>query len=212
VTTAGSVCEWPGYILPADEFDFADFPRGARVLDVGFGEGDQMRALSARGCRAFGLEYDPELARQGRAGGLAVVRASGDELPFASAAFDGVVCKVVVPYTDEARAIAEIARVLKPGGLARVSFHGLGYKLRYLLGRNGWKRRVYGGRVILNTAVYTLTGRRLPGFWGDTLYQSERRLRRYYERAGLTRTGTPSRRFLGAPVFIYHTLRKSRQH
>ena len=209
MTAAGRVCEWPGYIR--SDFDFAEFPAGASVLDVGFGEGDQMRALLRRGCRSLGVEYDPALTRRGRAEGLTVVRASGDALPFRSGTFDGVICKVVVPYTDEARAIAEIARVLRPGGLARVSFHGLGYKLRYLLAGSDWKRRVYGARVIGNTLVYMLTGRRLPGFWGDTLYQSERRLGRYYARAGLERTITPSRRFLGATVFIYHTLRKSGQ-
>ena len=211
MAAAGRTCEWPGYVLPDAAFDFADFPPGARVLDIGFGEGEQMHGLRARGCRAVGVEFDPALAGRGRADGLSVVRASGDALPFASATFDGIVCKVVIPYTDEARAVAEIARVLRPGGTARVSFHGLGYKLRYLLAQPDWRRRVYGARVIANTAWYALTGRRLPGFWGDTLYQSERRLERYYARAGLEVVPTRSRRFLGAPVFIYHTLRKSRQ-
>ncbi|MBI1735457.1 MAG: methyltransferase domain-containing protein [Candidatus Rokubacteria bacterium] len=206
MTGVGPTCEWPGYIL--ESFEFTDFPAGSRVLDVGFGDGDQMRALRARGCRATGIEFDPSLARGGRAAGLTVCRASADDLPFATGTFDGVICKVVIPYTDEARAIAEIARVLRPGGLARVSFHGLGYKLRYVLAHPDWKRRVYGARVIANTAVYALTGRRLPGFWGDTLYQSERRLRRYYADAGLDVVSSPARGFLGAPVFIYHTLRK----
>jgi SAM-dependent methyltransferase len=207
MTTVPPRCEWPDYIV--QDFSFAGFPRGARVLDLGFGGGDQIRELIARGCRAVGVEFNQALARAGRAGGLTVCQAAAEALPFASRAFDGVVCKVVIPYTDEARAVAEIARVLRPGGVAFVSFHGLGYSLRYLLTDGNWKRRAYGARAIANTMLYSLTGRRLPGFWGDTMYQSERRLRRYYQRTGLELMPTPAPRFLGAPVFIYHRLRKT---
>ena len=50
----------------------------------------------------------------------------------------------------------------------------------------------------------------LGGFWGDTLYQSERRLRRYYATHGLELVeARPSPGFAGAPVFIYHVLRRT---
>ncbi len=115
---------------------------------------------------------DRELAARGRAAGYAVSRAKAEALPFRDGTLDGLVCKVVIPYTDEARAIAEVARVLRPGAVAHVSYHGLGYYLRYLFMDKNWKRRVYAARVLVNTAVYAITGRRLPGFLGDTLYQS----------------------------------------
>ena len=207
MTTTAAAGDWEGYL--ASGFVFADYPAGARVLDVGFGGGEQMKKLLALGCRPYGIEYDPDLAARGAANGLRVCRAKAEHLPVPSGALDGLVCKVVVPYTDEERAVAEIGRVLRPGGVARVSYHGLGYSLRYLLTERDWKRRVYGARVIANTWWYVLTGRRLPGFWGDTLYQSGARLRRYYERSGLDLIeDRPSARFAGAPVFIYHTLRR----
>src|SRR3546814_304295 len=71
---------------------------------------------------AAGLDY---AARQARAAGLDVAfRASRmTELPYADAAFDYVLSFNVIYHGDGgvvARAIAEIQRVLKPGGL----FHG----------------------------------------------------------------------------------------
>ena len=207
-TATALACEWTGYL--ADDFRFGQFPPQALVLDVGFGTAEQMRHLTARGCRSIGIEVDHTLARQAHAIGLSVCRSAAEALPFAGGSFDGVVCKVVLPYTDEARAVAEIARVLKRGGIARVSYHGLGYSLRYLVAPGHWKRRVYAARVIVNTFVYRLSGRRLPGFWGDTIFQSERRLRQYYATAGLELVDRPySAPFGGAPVFIYHELKRN---
>jgi SAM-dependent methyltransferase len=198
---------WAGYIN--EEFAFDEFPAAARVLDVGFGTGEQMRRLRLKGCRPVGLEIDATLARNGRASGLAVFRARAEQLPIGTAAVDGLVCKVVIPYTHESSAIDEIARVLRPGGTARVTYHGAGYFLRYLLTDRNWKIRFYGLRTIVNTLFYRLTGRRLPGFLGDTLYQSDRRLRAYYRRAGLDVVEVhPSPAFAGTPVFLYHVLRK----
>lgn len=199
---------WGSYI--AEGYDFADFPAGSHVLDVGFGGGEEMRAVVRRGCKVVGIEYDDALAIRGRAAGLAVCRAAAEHLPFASKSFDGLMCKVVIPYTDEAKAIREIARVLRRGGIGRIAYHGLGYSYRYLFMESNWKRRLYGARTIVNTQVYRLTGRRLPGFWGDTVYQAPAPLRDYYRRAGLELVEEhPSPRFAGAPVFIYHTVRRT---
>jgi hypothetical protein len=79
-----------------------------------------------------------------------------------------------------------------------------------MLAESNWKRRVYALRVIGNTALYALTGCRLPGFVGETIYQSRRRLTREYGRAGLAVIeDRPAAQFLGSPVFIYHTLSKT---
>jgi SAM-dependent methyltransferase len=160
---------------------FCDLPAGARVLDVGCGKGDHLRELLAKGCDALGVEYDSAAVQKLRQDGLSVVQGRAEDLPFDDASFDAIVCSVVVPYTDERRTVAEWSRVLKPGGQVRASYHGVAYFLNYLLHGPGWRRRAYGGRTLANSCLYRLTGRRLPGFWGDTLYQSLARLRRYYE-------------------------------
>jgi len=185
------------------------YRRGATVLDVGCGNGAQLSRLLEAGYRAIGVEVDPEAARECRGNGHTVVIASAERLSFRSNSCPGILCKVVIPYTEERLAIAEIGRVLAPGGLAVLYLHGLGYSLRYLLRPDIWKRSVYAAKTILNTAVYRLVRRRLPGFLGDTVFQSERRVRRLYRSAGLTLEATiPSRRFIGQPVFIGHVVRK----
>lgn len=56
---------------------------------------------------------------------------------------------------------------------------------------------------------HRLSGIRLSGFLADTVFQSDRRLRRFYGHAGLTlETTIASRPVLDQPVFIGHVVRK----
>ncbi|MFH1571589.1 MAG: class I SAM-dependent methyltransferase [Gemmatimonadota bacterium] len=92
---------------------------GGRLLDVGCG-GDPFRdLLAAHSTRALGLE--PDRSRYaGRA--RPAVWGSGLDLPFGSAAFDTVVSFQVLEHVPEpARMMAEMARVLRPGGRLIVS-------------------------------------------------------------------------------------------
>jgi SAM-dependent methyltransferase len=192
------------------DFGLTTFPTGARVLDVGCGEGRHLRALRLQGCVPVGIDLATEELVKLHANGFGVVRAVAERLPFKDGSFDGVVCSVVVPYTDESIAVTEWARVLAPGGAVRVSYHGFGYALRQLLRGPGLALRIYGLRTIINSWVYALTGRRLPGWIGDTIYQSERRLARYYVRVGFRVIASSTSRTLGRfPVFIYHHLERS---
>ena len=198
---------WQPYVAHA--FSFSAFPAPGVVLDVGCGSGTQMAELEQRGHAAFGLDVDHGSLVECRSRGMHVLKAFAEDLPVKSSSLDGVVCKVVIPLTVEHRVIGEIARVLKAGGRGHLSVHGAGYALRYLLRAPTWPLRFYGFRTLVNTWLYALTGRRIPGFLGDTLYQSERRLDRYYRKNKLRLwERTPSPKFLGLPVFIYHTVEK----
>jgi SAM-dependent methyltransferase len=188
---------------------FSDLPTSLRVLDVGCGNGQHLRELAGRGCRVVGVEPSARAVRALCDSGLDVLQGTAESLPVEDGSFDAIVCSVVVPYTDERRAIAEWARVLAPRGQVRASYHGLGFALGQVLQGPGLRRRVYGARTIVNSWCYRLTGRRLPGFWGDTLYQSAARLARYYREAGLTLLGEYVRPAYGLRDVFFHHLQKA---
>ncbi len=182
---------------------------GEKALDVGCGSGDLMADLARAGSIVVGVEIEPELVKACEARGLAVRVGSAEALPFEGGSFDRVVCSVVVPYTDERRAVGEWARVLKEGGHVYASYHGIGYGYRYLVRGPGFRRRFYGLRMLLNSGYYATVGRRLPGFLGDTLCQGTARLGSYYRRHGLVlEREVLAQAWFGLPCLICHRLVK----
>jgi len=114
--TDGADPEYTEQILPLAARHLAG---AERVLDVGCGEGQISRLAAAAGSAAVGI--DPtgaqlEAARS-RGGGAWYLRARAGKLPFASGSFDAVVaCLVFEHIADVDGAIAEVSRVLEPGG------------------------------------------------------------------------------------------------
>lgn len=199
---------WASYL--SGEGDYTAFEPGARVLDVGCGPGWQLQSLREAGCAGVGVDVAWDALREARSQGLQVLRGQAERLPFPAGTFDGLICKVAVPYTDEQRAIAEFARVLRPGGEAVVEYHGLGYSLRYMTGNPPvWQNRVYGARTVANTWLYRVSGGRFHKVLGDALYQSPGRLKRLYGKCGFALDHeTRGRSYFGFPVFIRHRLRR----
>jgi SAM-dependent methyltransferase len=114
------------------EHRFADYSRwrDRDVLEVGCGLGTDTVRFARAGARVTALDIAPtavELTRRHLdAEGLAaaVVQADAEELPFADGSFDLVYSWGVVHHTpDTARAVREVARVLRPGGEARVMLY-----------------------------------------------------------------------------------------
>jgi ubiquinone/menaquinone biosynthesis C-methylase UbiE len=108
---------------------------GHRVLDAGCGSGPLSAALRAKGAMVTGFDSSPvmiELARRrlGEQAALSVADVS-QPLPFADGAFDDVVASLVLHYlADWTAPLAELRRVLKPGGRLILSVnHPLIYKM-----------------------------------------------------------------------------------
>lgn len=117
--------------------DLAGDVQGRRVLDAGCGSGPLSAALLAKGALVTGFDASPamvELARQ-RLGADADLHVAelGRPLPFADGAFDDAVVSLVLHYLQDWTApLAELRRVLKPGGRLLLSVnHPTVYKVSY---------------------------------------------------------------------------------
>ena len=115
--TEGADPEYVEQILPLAAQALAG---AADVLDVGTGEGQIARLLLARGARrVVGLDptWGQIVEAQRRGGGPLYLRSGAADLPFADESFDAVIaCLVFEHITEVDQAIAEVARVLRPGG------------------------------------------------------------------------------------------------
>lgn len=97
---------------------------GKRVLDLGCAGGFMAEALAERGAQVTGLdpaERAIAAARDHAAGAGHDIRYDvgvGEAMGYADASFDAVVCVDVLEHVEDlARVLAEVARVLTPGGL-----------------------------------------------------------------------------------------------
>jgi SAM-dependent methyltransferase len=123
----------PAY--PPDAVAWALAPLGpgrSRIADIGAGTGIMTRLLGAAGHHVIAVEPDalmrarlvaattaarPNAATSDTASSVTVVDGSAQALPFAHAALDGAVAAQAYHWFDRSRAHAELARVIRPGGV-----------------------------------------------------------------------------------------------
>lgn len=136
----------PGYDRMGSALSFGQDPRwrrflvskvnaipGSWVLDVATGTGLVARELAHRNVRVIGLDQSPAMTARGRdavrAQGLQdrvrFVLGQAQAIPFADASFDAVTFTYLLRYVDDpASTVAELVRVLRPGGvMASLEFH-----------------------------------------------------------------------------------------
>lgn len=97
---------------------------GLQVLDVGCGGGYTCEFLAQRGAKVWGVDQSAaciEAAQAHAAQGFLSIdyhHGMGEQLPYGDRTFDVVICVDVLEHVaNPARTLAEIHRVLKPGGL-----------------------------------------------------------------------------------------------
>ena len=113
------------YFGPATEpfFEFAGLAPGQRVLDVACGPGTSTRRAARRvGPRGsvLGVDISPRmisLARGPARGAARFARMDAEDLALPDRSFDAVLCHLgLMLFARPERALAEMVRVLKPGG------------------------------------------------------------------------------------------------
>jgi len=130
---------------------------GGHVLDVATGTGLVAATLLRRGFHVTGLDQSPEMlavarARLGRR--VHLVEASAESIPFPDESFDHLTFTYLLRYVDDQRAtLAELARVVRPGGVVTSLefglprgparplwelYTGIGLPLAGRILRNGW--------------------------------------------------------------------------
>lgn len=174
------------YDVPAEAFSFGQYGRwrrfaverlrlkpGAFVLDVATGTGLVARDVARRyEASVVGADQSPGMLAAARARGLAVIGASADRLPFPDHRFDAVTFTYLLRYVDDpAGVVAELARVLRPGGaMASVEFGVPAGRLAGPL----W--RLYALRVFPLAAREVSRGwRAVAGFLGPSIVEFSER-------------------------------------
>src|SRR6266508_2426047 len=116
-------------------------PRGGHVLDVATGTGLVATELLRQGFEVTGVDQSPEMlavAHRRFGDDVKLINASAEALPLGSESFDHLTFTYLLRYvTDPAATLAELARVVRPGGFVASLEFGV------LLGgsiRDFWKR------------------------------------------------------------------------
>jgi len=115
---------WMPAVMGFDQFS------GKRLLEVGCGMGTDLLQFARGGAEVTGVDLTPRsvetsrhhLSLYGQTGSFALTDA--ENLPFTNGSFEVVYSNGVLHHTpDTLRAVREIHRVLRPGGLARVMLY-----------------------------------------------------------------------------------------
>lgn len=116
---------------PVPWYDFvrALLPAAGTALDAGAGTGALWAAPGPRPERLVLTDLSDAMCEPLReVPGAVVVRGAVDRLPYASASFDGALCCHVLYHLDDPRAgLAELRRVVRPGGWLAVATNGSGH-------------------------------------------------------------------------------------
>jgi demethylmenaquinone methyltransferase/2-methoxy-6-polyprenyl-1,4-benzoquinol methylase len=179
---------------------------GGRVLDVATGTGLVAAELGRRGFRVTGLDQSLEMleiARRRFGDRVPLVEARAEKLPFPEGSFDHLTVTYLLRYVDDpAATLAELARVVRPGG----TIASLEFGVPSSLARPLWEIYV---RTVLPLAGRVLRSgwREVGGFLGGSIrtfwerYPLERQLG--FWRAAGVRDVRVRRLSLGGGVVIW---------
>ena len=126
---------------PPDEAVRLALPQeAADVLELGAGTGGLTRKLVLRHAHVRAVEPDERMRAvlRERVPGAEVVAGSAEEIPSEDAAWDAVIGASMWHWVDEARALPEVARVLRAGGTFALLWNGVDRSV-------GWVQALWAG-------------------------------------------------------------------
>jgi ubiquinone/menaquinone biosynthesis C-methylase UbiE len=136
-----------GYHRLIDELELdlvRRYGAGKDVFEAGCGTGLLLREAAGVARSAVGLDLSRGMLGPARARGLTVVQGSLTHVPLPSESFDLVYSmKVLAHVPPIERAVAELARLVRPGGHMLLEFYNP-MSLRYLAKRLGGPGRIHG--------------------------------------------------------------------
>ena len=110
----------PSYPMAALIWALAPLGAGAwRIGDIGAGTGIMTRLILAAGHEAVAVEPDPQMRERltGTSPEAIAVEGSAESMPLAGGSLDGAVAAQAYHWFDRDRVHAELARVIRPGGV-----------------------------------------------------------------------------------------------
>ena len=155
------------------------------VLDLGCGTGSSIGNLGEQHTViGIDLDYRSLLEAKAKFPTVGFTEGRAEKLPFADATFQHVNCSVALPYCEIRRSLAEVFRVLRPGGTFYASVHRPLFTLGEL--RRCRNPRSLMGRlvVVANGVYFHSTGRQFH--WRDRqeCFQTKSRMQKELSRVG----------------------------
>jgi SAM-dependent methyltransferase len=136
-----------------------------RILDVGCGAAQTLRLLEPdRPVELFGIDAEPTALALGwrladlEGIAISLAAASATRLPFRDASFDLVLTRVALNYMHQRSALAEMTRVLRPGGFLFCRVERVWHDVRILLSTVNPKTIVCGLRDLGWGMIHATTG------------------------------------------------------
>lgn len=168
----GPVCRPGGFSLTKLALARADFPKGAKLVDLGCGQGATLGYLAERtSFQAVGVEQEKEFCD-----GERIIQGDAKRLPFADGSFDGALLECSLSRMAEPEEVlAECFRILKRGGAVCITDMTCEAEERQLAGvlgrlehRETLERRFQEAGFTVE--LYYDASEELKGFWGQLLF------------------------------------------